>query len=77
MADITKTLKPTRVVKGNTFKITIPMQQITGYDSANNPILTDVDLTGYEADTFGNTALDVRQDGQGLHDKRHQHLVYR
>jgi hypothetical protein len=52
MADITKTLKPTRVVKGNTFKITIPMQQITGYDSANNPILTDVDLTGCEADTF-------------------------
>lgn len=51
MADITKTLKSTRVVKGNTFKITIPMQQITGYDSANNPILTDVDLTGCEADT--------------------------
>ena len=52
MADITKTLKPTRVVKGNTFKITIPMQQITGYDSSGNPILTDVDLTGCEADTF-------------------------
>ena len=51
MADITKTLKSTRVVKGNTFKITIPMQQITGYDSSGNPILTDVDLTGCEADT--------------------------
>jgi hypothetical protein len=70
MADITKTLKPTRVVKGNTFKITIPMQQITGYDSANNPILTDVDLTGCEADTsvtlysmYGKTVKDFTISG--------------
>ena len=70
MADITKTLKPTRVVKGNTFKITIPMQQIKGYDSANNPILTDVDLTGYEADTsvtlhsmYGKTVKDFTISG--------------
>ncbi len=70
MADITKTLKPTRVVKGNTFKITIPMQQITGYGSSGNPILTDVDLTGCEADTsvtlhsmYGKTVKDFTISG--------------
>lgn len=70
MADITKTIQSKRIVKGNTFKITIPMQQITGYDSANNPILTDVDLTGYEADTsvtlhsmYGKTVKDFTISG--------------
>jgi hypothetical protein len=70
MSDLTKTALSRKIVKGNTFGIKIPMQQITGYDSANNPILTDVDLTGCEADTsvtlysmYGKTVKDFTISG--------------
>ena len=70
MSDLTKTALSRKIVKGNTFGIKIPMQQITGYDSQNNPMLADVDLTGCEADTsvtlhsmYGKTVKDFTISG--------------